>query len=37
MNDKPIEILLIEDDPDDVLLIRTLLAETDSIPFNLVR
>jgi hypothetical protein len=26
MNDKPIEILLIEDDPDDVLLIRRLLA-----------
>jgi CheY-like chemotaxis protein len=35
MNGKPIEILLIEDAPDDVLLIRKLLAETDSIPFNL--
>jgi hypothetical protein len=37
MSDQPISILLIEDSPGDVLLIRELLAEAREISFGLVQ
>jgi two-component system cell cycle response regulator len=36
MNDKPINILLVEDNPGDIRLIKEMLAEVDSIRFELI-